>query len=132
MREGYEVYWMYVEDLLEEIKQDQEVVLEVRDLSEFTRKVVRAQVKENAEDLPGAEQLWIRNLKDEITDQCWAIKIVEELPDDAFNPRTYPKNSPAPEYLWSVTNPEAKCNRKPLWSSFPKADLHNSNEGEKA
>ncbi len=90
MREGYEVYWMYVEDALEDIKQDKEIVLEVRDLSEFTRKVVRAQVKEKAEDLPGAEQLWIRSMKDDITDQCWAIKIIEELPDDAFHPKRTP------------------------------------------
>ena len=90
MREGYEVYWMYVEDSLEDIKQDKEVVLEVRDLSEFTRNVVRARVKEKAEDLPGAEQLWIRSLKDEITDQCWAIQVTEELPDDAFHPKRKP------------------------------------------
>ncbi|MBI2875822.1 MAG: hypothetical protein HYY20_02955 [Candidatus Tectomicrobia bacterium] len=87
MREGYEVYGLYLEDLREEIQQGQEVVLEVRDLNDISRKVVRARVKESAEGLPGAEQLWVRNAKDEITDQCWAIQVIEELPDDAFRPK---------------------------------------------
>lgn len=87
MREGYEVYGLYLEDLQEEIQQGQEVVLEVRDLNDISRKVVRARVTERSEELPGAEPLWVRNVKDEITDQCWAIQVIEELPDDAFRPR---------------------------------------------
>lgn len=87
MREGYEVYGLYLEDLLEEIRQDQPVVLEVRDLNDLSRKVVRARVKERPEELTGAEQLWVRNVKDEITDQYWAIQVIEELPDDAFCPK---------------------------------------------
>jgi len=90
MRDGFEVYWMYLEDSLEDIRQNKPVVLEVRDLSDFTRKVVKAEVKEDFNALPGAVKLWIRDLKDEITDQYWGIKVLEELPDDAFHPKRTP------------------------------------------
>ena len=90
MREGYEVYWLYLEDLLEEIRQDKDILLEVRDLSDLARKVVKAKVKEDFNALPGAAKLWIRNLKDDITDQYWGIQVLEELPDDAFHPKRAP------------------------------------------
>jgi hypothetical protein len=90
MRDGFEVYWMYLEDLMDEIKEGKPIILEVRDLSDFTRKVVRAEVKEDFNALSGAAKLWIRNLKDDITDQYWGIKVLEELPDDAFRPKRTP------------------------------------------
>ena len=90
MREGYEVYQMYLDDYAEEIERGEEIVLEVRDLNEFMRKVVKAKVSKDPSKLPGAEKLWIRNLDDEIVPEAWAIKIVEELPDDAFNPKRRP------------------------------------------
>ncbi len=90
MREGYEVYQMYLEDLAEEIEKGKEIILEVRDLAEFTRKVVKAKVKKDPGGLPSGEKLWIRNLEDEVTDEIWAIQIIEELPDDAFKPKRTP------------------------------------------
>jgi hypothetical protein len=40
--------------------------------------------------IPDGEQLWVRNLDDEVTPNPWVIKILEELPDDAFNPKRRP------------------------------------------
>ena len=91
MREGFEVYQMYLEDCVPDIEAGKDVVLEVRDLAEFSRKVVRAKIARNLDDLPDCQQLWVRNLKDEVTDECWAIKVVEELPDDAFQPKRVPE-----------------------------------------
>jgi hypothetical protein len=81
---------MYLEDSLEDIRQDKDIVLEVRDLSDFARKVVKAKVKEDFNALPDAAKLWIRNLKDDITDKYWGIEVLEELPDDAFQPKRAP------------------------------------------
>jgi hypothetical protein len=90
MREGYEVYKMYLEDYTEEISKGEAIILEVRDLGEFMRKVVKAKVSKDPSELPDGEKLWIRDLNDEIISESWAIKILEELPDDAFNPKRRP------------------------------------------
>ena len=90
MREGYEVYKMYLEDYAEEIERGEGIILEVRDLSEFMRKVVKAKVSKDPSKLPDDEKLWVRDLNDEIISEVWSIKILEELPDDAFNPKRKP------------------------------------------
>ncbi len=87
MREWYEVYRLYIDDQMEEIERGEPVVLEVRDLAMFSRSVVKAKVAKEKEALESAQTLWLRDLKDVMESEPWYIQIVEELPDDAFNPK---------------------------------------------
>ncbi len=83
LRKGFEVYEIYLEDKKEDIEKGKEVILDVRDLEEFSRRVVRAKVSK--EDLPQGQKLWLRSgEKDEVKPEPWSIKIIEDLPDDQF------------------------------------------------
>ncbi len=85
MREGYEVYRLYIDDQMEEIERGEPVVLEVRDLAIFSRMVVKAKVAKEKGALDRCDTLWLRDMKDVEEPEPWYIQIVEELPDDAFN-----------------------------------------------
>ena len=87
MQEGYEVYRLYIDDQMEEIERGEPVVLEVRDLAMFSRLVVKAKVAKEKGVLEPCDTLWLRDLKDVAEPESWYIQIVEELPDDAFNPK---------------------------------------------
>ncbi len=82
-REGYEIYESYLKANKGKIERGEEVVLEVRDLQEFTRKVVRAKVAESPEILHDGKALWIRTAeKEELKPKPVVIKIIEELDED--------------------------------------------------
>jgi len=84
-REGYEVFQAYLDKQVKKIEKGEAVVLEVRDLSDFTRKVVKAKVNKSKESLPNGVDLWVHNLKDEIYPEPWVIEVVEELDEMAFS-----------------------------------------------
>lgn len=84
-REGYEVFQAYLDKQVKKIEKGEAVVLEVRDLSDFTRKVVKAKVNKSKEILPNGVDLWVHNLKDEIEPEPWVIEVVEELDEMAFS-----------------------------------------------
>ena len=85
-REGYEVYQVYLDKQEERIKKGEPLILEVRDLSNFTRKVVKAKVNKSKEAYPNGVDLWVHNLKDEIEPDPWVIEVIEEMDEMAFNP----------------------------------------------
>jgi hypothetical protein len=87
MRTGYEVYEAYLDGHEGEIERREPFIMEVRDLAEFTRKVVRARVAQPPERLPAAQDLWVRNYKDDsIRPEPWSIEILEELDEEEVKP----------------------------------------------
>lgn len=88
-REGYEVFQVYVDKQDEKIKKGEPVILEVRDLNDFTRKVVKAKVEKSKKALPNGVDLWVHNLKDEIEPDPWVIEVLEELDEMDFSPESF-------------------------------------------
>jgi len=68
---------------LEDLPQEGEVNLAVRDLTPGPRKYdsryVRAHISRDQHRLPGADTLWLRFPKGQKHPQPWAIRILEEL-----------------------------------------------------
>lgn len=72
-------YDTYVQSI-SSVKQGEEIELSVRDLDTYEFRVVRAIVSSSIDKLPGGDPLWIRLMKGKIiTEEPWAIKIVEDL-----------------------------------------------------
>lgn len=82
VREGYEVFHSFLDANSEAIESGQPILLEVTDLDTLEKKVVRALVKERAEQSEGWSELWVRDKEDKIQPQPWAIKVLEELDPD--------------------------------------------------
>ncbi len=68
---------------LEDLPQEGEISLTVRDLTPGPRKYdaryVRARVSKDPQRLPGGNLLWLRFQKGQAHPQPWAIQILEEL-----------------------------------------------------
>lgn len=83
VRRGYEIYEGYLIANQEDIGAGKEVFLEVRDLTEFTRKIIRAKVGAIKAELPGSEDLWVRTPeKEDLKREPLAILVLEELDED--------------------------------------------------
>jgi hypothetical protein len=84
MREGYEISINTLEAKQGEIEEGREVIIDVTDCSTWELKVVRAKVAKSLEDLPQAQQLWIRgrDRESKVLPDPWAIQVLEELDED--------------------------------------------------
>ncbi len=82
MKEGYEIYEAYLDGHLEEIARGEEVVIELRDLAQFVRKVVRAKIAKPPAKLPEGQKLWVRAYDETPLQEPWSIEVVEELDDE--------------------------------------------------
>ncbi|TDA70072.1 MAG: hypothetical protein D9V47_03425 [Clostridia bacterium] len=66
-----------------QIRDGAEVVLHVRDMSNYESKAVRARVYKNRQDMqPGQYRLWVRTPLGVIRDEVWAMEIMEELDEE--------------------------------------------------
>ena len=75
-KEGYEIFVRKLEDL----EQNKEIECEIRDISTYQTKVVKAIVSSSAKDLPDGSQLWVRALVGHLLDENpWKIKITKVL-----------------------------------------------------
>ncbi len=83
----YEILEEYIESQKTEIDQGNPIVLEVRDMDTFERKVVRAQVAPPGCELEGGERLILRNLMENVSSDQWKIKILEELDPESVEIR---------------------------------------------
>jgi len=84
----YEIYIGYVEEKDEEIEMGKELLLEVRDLETFERKIVRAVLKKSYDPSSGMDKLWIKDAIENREPEPWGIKILEELDQDMVAERT--------------------------------------------
>ena len=78
----YEVYIGYLDGKDEEIDAHREIVVEVRDLETFERKVVRAVLARPGQELPDSDILWVTDWVESSSKEEWKIKVVEELDED--------------------------------------------------
>lgn len=91
LREGYEVYEGYVDGHEEEMREGKPFIVEVRDLSTFTRMIVRALVSREKDAFPDGSPLWFKDLNDEIVPEPGSIKILEELDDEVYAAEKSPR-----------------------------------------
>lgn len=82
MREGFEIYEAYLDGHEKEIKEEREFIVEVRDLAQLSRKVLKARISAKHDAFPQGCHLWIRNYKEELQAQPWSICVIEEMDDD--------------------------------------------------
>lgn len=78
----YEVYIGYLDGKEDEIDVGNPILVELRDLSTFERKVVRAVVAQSPETLQDGDKLWVMDWVEKRQPEPWWIKIVEEMDED--------------------------------------------------
>jgi len=86
MTEGYEIYEAYLDGHEREIDEGKEFIMEVRNLADLCRKVVRARVARPPQTLPDGQKLWIRLYNEQASTEPWCIQVLEELDEDEVQP----------------------------------------------
>lgn len=74
-----ETFIAYLEEHEREIEQGEPFVIQVTDRDIFEEKVVKALVAKPPKALAGAQDLWIKNKREELDPVPWKIKIIEEI-----------------------------------------------------
>jgi hypothetical protein len=82
-----ETYIKYLEKYQKEIEQGDPVVIQVVDRQNFEQKVVKAILAKPPKALPGGNDLWIKNYREELDPVPWKIKIIEEVSGLFTTPR---------------------------------------------
>ncbi len=75
----FEAYIGYVADKDKEVEAGDPVVVEVRDLDTFERKIVRAVIAKPGQSLADSDQLWILDWVESRMTEPWGIRVLEEL-----------------------------------------------------
>ncbi len=77
--------WVIFVSQMEDLADDKESVLTIRDLSpgprKYNAKVVRARVSSRPETIPDGDVLWVRSWIGHLHPKPWGIKIIEEVGD---------------------------------------------------
>ena len=77
--------WVIFVSRMEDLADDKESVLTIRDLSpgprKYNAKVVRARVSSRPETIPDGDVLWVRSWIGHLHPKPWGIKIIEEVGD---------------------------------------------------
>lgn len=81
-RKGYEVFHPFLDGHEKEIENLKEFVTEVRDLKDFSRKIVTAKISKDPAKLPDGEELWVKDAKENILPIPWRIQIVREMDEE--------------------------------------------------
>jgi hypothetical protein len=75
--------WVIFVSRMEDLIDDEESVLTIRDLSpgprKYNAKVVKARVSSEPETIPDGDVLWVRSWIGHLHPKPWAIKIIEEV-----------------------------------------------------
>lgn len=78
----YELYVEYLDQNRKDIEAGKDVAVEVRDISNYLRLVVRAQILKSPDHSPEADILWIRNIREDREPVPMGIIIKEELDEE--------------------------------------------------
>lgn len=87
-RQEYEVYIGYLDGKEDKIAQGEPLLLEVRDLQTFERKVVRATVVPPPATSTAGDRLWVMNWVEKREPEPWTIFVLEELDEDVLAQRS--------------------------------------------
>lgn len=75
--------WVIFVSRMEDLADDKESVLTIRDLSpgprKYNAKVVKARISSSPETIPDGDVLWVRSWIGHLHPKPWAIKIIEEV-----------------------------------------------------
>lgn len=83
VREGLETHHSFIDYHRESVANGEPIVLEVLDLEDCGRKVVRALISTSeSRKGEGWQDLWIKDSEDKIKAQTLSIKVLEELDDE--------------------------------------------------
>jgi hypothetical protein len=78
-----ETYIRYLEEQMTDIEAGKPVTIQVTDRDIYEQKLVKAVISKSRGGVPGGQDLWIKNEREEIAPVPWNIKIIEEM-DDLF------------------------------------------------
>jgi hypothetical protein len=78
----FEAYIGYLADKDEAISAGEPIVVEVRDMDTYERKVVRAVIGKPGDLLESADDLWVLDWVEARQEQPWRIHVLEELDED--------------------------------------------------
>ncbi|MBI4319462.1 MAG: hypothetical protein HY675_13320 [Chloroflexi bacterium] len=81
-QQEFEIYIGYLDSKRDEIASGEPLVAEIRDMATFERKVVKAIIARSADELPGADLLWVMDWVERREPAPWAIRVLEELEED--------------------------------------------------
>ena len=87
----YEILEEYVLARQAAIDRGEPITVEVRNTDTFERRVVKAEIAPPGRDLPGGEELVLRNLAENVGATGWKIRVLEEL--DAETVQSVPMSS---------------------------------------
>jgi hypothetical protein len=75
--------WVIFVSRMEDLTDDEESVLTIRDLSpgprKYNAKVVKARISSRPDNIPDGDVLWVRSWIGHLHPKPWAIKIIEEV-----------------------------------------------------
>jgi len=71
-------YEAFIIESPDEIPEDKEIELQIRDAETFEQKVVKCMVARDPSKLEGADKLQVRWQRGQQLDTAWAIKILED------------------------------------------------------
>ncbi len=81
-RTGFEVFDGNLKDHEKDIEEGNPIVVEVRDLADFTRKIVNAVISRSQGSVPDGVDLWFKDQEDKLVLEPGSIKVIEEMEDD--------------------------------------------------
>jgi len=83
VRTGYEIYEGNLKEHEAKIKNGAPIEIEVRDLKDFNRKMVKAIISREQNAISGGDDLWFKDLEDRLVLTPGSIKVLEEIePED--------------------------------------------------
>jgi hypothetical protein len=78
----FEAYIGYLDDKDEAISAGESIVIEVRDMDTYERKVVRAMIGKPGDSLDESDDLWVLDWVEARQEEPWRIRVLEELDED--------------------------------------------------
>ena len=96
---AYAIFEVYLASNWDDIKAGKPMLCEVQSLDDALVHIVKAEIAESIENLPGGEELIIKTEDGNFKSDKWAIKIIEEYdPDEVELPAPPPIRSEMPIY----------------------------------
>ena len=96
---AWAIFEVYLSNNWDDIQAGKPILCEVQNLNDAAIHVVKAQIAQSAEKLPGGEELMIKTDEGAFKAEKWAIKVLEEFdPDEVELPAPPPIKSGAPIY----------------------------------
>jgi len=81
-RTGFEVFDGNLTDHKKDIEEGNPIIVEVRDLADFNRKIVKAVISRARGSVADGVDLWFKDQEDKLVLEPGSIKVIEEMEED--------------------------------------------------